>query len=68
MVAASNQVFFGDEGNDNDRLAGFAKFNLHTSYQLTDNIQIYGLVDNVFDTRYGLFGTYYDTESAEYAN
>ncbi|MDO9384931.1 MAG: TonB-dependent receptor [Hyphomicrobiaceae bacterium] len=68
MIAASDQVFFGDEGNDNDRLAGFAKFNLHTSYQLTDNIQIYGLVDNVFDTRYGLFGTYYDNESAEGAN
>jgi outer membrane receptor protein involved in Fe transport len=67
MVAASDQVFFGDEGNDNDRLAGFAKFNLHTSYQLTDNIQIYGLVDNVFDTRYGLFGTYYSTDGAAYA-
>jgi iron complex outermembrane receptor protein len=68
MVAASNQVFFGDEGNDNDRLAGFAKFNLHTSYQVTDAIQIYGLVDNVFDTRYGLFGTYYSAEGAGYAN
>ena len=68
MVAASNQVFFGDEGNDNDRLAGFAKFNLHTSYQVTDAIQIYGLVDNVFDTRYGLFGTYYSADGADYAN
>lgn len=68
MIAASNQVYFGDEGNDNSRLPGFAKFNLHTSYNLTDNIQIYGLVDNVFDTRYGLFGTYYDADSAEGAN
>lgn len=68
MIAASNQIYFGDEGNDNKPLPGFAKFNLHTSYQLTDNIQIYGLVDNVFDTRYGLFGTYYDTDAAEYAN
>lgn len=68
MIAYSNQVFFGDEGNDNRELPGFAKFNLHTSYDLTDNIQIYGLVDNVFDTRYGLFGTYYSTEGAEYAS
>ena len=50
MVAVSNQIFFGDEGNDNDPLAGFAKVNLHTSYDLTDNIQIYGLIDNVFNT------------------
>lgn len=68
MVAASDQRFFGDEGNDNKPLPGFAKFNLHSSYDLTDNIQIYGLVDNVFDTRYGLFGTYYNAEGAEYAN
>jgi iron complex outermembrane receptor protein len=68
MVAVSDQIFFGDEGNDNRALPGFAKFNLHTSYDVTDNIQLYGLVDNVFDTRYGLFGTYYDNESAENAN
>ena len=68
MIAASNRVFFGDEGNDNKALPGFAKFNLHTSYNLNDNVQFYGLVDNVFDTRYGLFGTYYSTEGAEYAN
>jgi outer membrane receptor protein involved in Fe transport len=67
MVAASNQVFFGDEGNDNRRLGGFAKFNLHSTYNVNDNVQIYGLIDNVFDTRYGLFGTYYNTEAAEYA-
>ncbi len=68
MIAASNQVYFGDEGNDNKRLPGFAKFNLHTSYNLNENVQFYGLVDNVFDTRYGLFGTYYSTDGAEYAN
>ena len=67
MVAASDQRFFGDEGGDNKPLPGFAKFNLHSSYDLTDNIQVYGLVDNVFDTRYGLFGTYYNSEAAEYA-
>ena len=68
MIAASDQRFFGDEGGDNKPLPGFAKFNLHSSYDLTDNIQIYGLVDNVFDTRYGLFGTYYNSEAAEDAS
>ena len=68
MIAASDQRFFGDEGGDNKPLPGFAKFNLHSSYDLTDKIQIYGLVDNVFDTRYGLFGTYYNSEAAEDAS
>ncbi len=34
---------------------------------VTDHIQIYGLVDNVFDTRYGLFGNYFDRELANEA-
>ncbi len=34
---------------------------------MTENVQIYGLVDNVFDTRYGLFGTYFNQEAARNA-
>lgn len=67
MIAVSNQIFVGDEGNDNTPLPGYAKVNLHTSYDLTDNIQIYGLIDNVFNTRYGLFGTYFNTDAGQYA-
>ena len=43
LVAASDQIFFGDEGNDNAPLAGYAKVDLHSSYDVTENIQIYGL-------------------------
>jgi iron complex outermembrane recepter protein len=68
MIAASNQVFEGDQGNDNARLPGYAKFNLHTSYDFTDKIQLYGLIDNLFDTRYGLFGNYFDTAAASAAS
>jgi outer membrane receptor protein involved in Fe transport len=67
LTASSDQVFFGDEGNDGKRLGGYAKVDMHTSYDLTDHIQIYGLVDNVFDTRYGLFGNYFDRELANAA-
>ena len=67
LVAVSDQVFFGDEGNDRSRLAGYAKVDLRTSYDVTENIQIYGLVDNVFDARYGLFGTYFNQEAARNA-
>ena len=67
LTAASDQVFFGDEGNDGKRLGGYATVDLHSSYDLTDHIQIYGLVDNVFDTRYGLFGNYFDRELANNA-
>lgn len=62
LIAATNQIFFGDESNQNEPLGGYAKVNLHTSYDVTDNIQIYGLVDNLFDEHYGVYGTYFDVE------
>ena len=64
LVALSSQFFTGDEGNQDSPLPGFARLNLHTSYDITDNIQIYGLFENVFDRRYGLYGTYYNAELA----
>nr|HML28986.1 TonB-dependent receptor [Hyphomicrobium sp.] len=60
LIAASSQFFYGDESNQNKPLGGYAKVNLHTSYDVTDHIQLYGLVDNLFDAHYGVYGTYFD--------
>jgi len=65
LVAASDQVFFGDEGNDNPTLPGYGKVDVRTSYNLTENVQIYGLIDNLFDSRYGLFGNFFNREAAD---
>jgi len=67
LVAASSQIFFGDEGNDNPPLAGYATVNIHSSYDVTKNIQLYGLVNNVFDAHYGLFGNFFNLEAANTA-
>jgi iron complex outermembrane recepter protein len=67
LVVASNQIFFGDEGNDNAPLAGYATVNLHTSYDVTQNVQVYGIVNNLFDSHYGLFGNYFNLAQANQA-
>jgi len=67
LVAASNQIFFGDEGNDAGPLPGYAKVDLHTSYDVTENVQLYALINNLFDSHYGLFGTYFDLATANQA-
>lgn len=64
LVAASSQFFFGDEANNNAKLAGYTRVDLSTSYDVSENVQIYGLVKNLFDRRYGLYGTFFDTEEA----
>jgi outer membrane receptor protein involved in Fe transport len=63
LLAASNQVFFGDEANRNARLPGFATVNAYTSYDLTRNVQLYGILDNLLDKHYATYGTYFNTAS-----
>ncbi|SFI45488.1 TonB-dependent receptor [Bradyrhizobium sp. Gha] len=57
----SSQYLVGDESNQASKLPSYAVFNLHTSYQFTKNVQLYGKVDNIFDNRYASYGTFFDT-------
>jgi iron complex outermembrane receptor protein len=51
----------GDEGNANPQQPGYAIVNLTTSFKLTEQFEIYGLVNNLFDRRYATAGGYFDT-------
>ena len=64
VVVASDQIFFNDWANTNAPLAGYATVNLHGSYDVTKNVQIYGLIDNLFNAHYGLFGNYFSLDNA----
>ena len=67
VIATSSQVFFGDDGNQNKPLPGYAKVNLHTSYDINDHVQIYGLVDNLFDKKFATFGNFFGLDNANAA-
>ena len=64
LIAASGQYHLGDEANLLPKLGGYARVDVNTSYQVTENIEIYGFVNNIFDARYGLFGTLFDIDEA----
>ncbi len=49
---------YGDEANLTPQLPGYFLANLHTSYQATDKIKFFALVDNVFNTRYYTYGSF----------
>ncbi|WP_414461530.1 TonB-dependent receptor domain-containing protein [Hyphomicrobium sp. DY-1] len=68
LTAASDQIFFGDEANLNKPLAGYAVVNLHTSYDVTQNIQLYAIVNNIFDHQYGTYGNYFTLDDATAAS
>ena len=62
MAVVGSRYFVGDDANQNPKLPGYWLVNLHASYQLTKEVQIFGLVNNLFNRRYALFGTYFNPE------
>ncbi|MBS0642177.1 MAG: TonB-dependent receptor, partial [Proteobacteria bacterium] len=62
-IFASGAYLFGDEANLTPRLSSYFTLNLSTSYQVTDNIQLFGWAQNVTNTRYYTFGTFSPTSS-----
>jgi iron complex outermembrane recepter protein len=62
-VAASGQYLFGDEANLTKQMPGYFVLNLNTSYQITQNVQVFGLVQNVLDQRYYVYGTFSPTSN-----
>ena len=63
MVAASGQVIVGNENGALPQVPGYAVFGLHTSYQVGKQLQIYGLIQNLFDQRYYTAGALFDTSA-----
>jgi iron complex outermembrane recepter protein len=64
LIAASNSPYFANAESEGESafLGGYTRVDLHSSYDVSDNIQIYGLVKNLFDQRYGLYGTFFEDE------
>ena len=64
LIAQTGQYRFGDDANLLDKLGGYARVDLSTSYDVTENIQIYAFAKNIFDAKYGLFGTLFEADEA----
>jgi iron complex outermembrane recepter protein len=64
VTIESDQYFFGDESNQNPKLGGFYVLNLRSSYRITDNVELFALVDNVTHNKYATFGIFGDVTKA----
>jgi iron complex outermembrane receptor protein len=60
LVFETAQFYFGDASNQNPPLPSFFIVNLRSSYRVTDNIEVFGLIENLFDRKYSTFGIYGD--------
>jgi iron complex outermembrane recepter protein len=63
-----SQWLVGDESNQNPKVPAYWTVNLHSSYQLTKNVELFGLVRNLFNQHYYVYGTFFETDSFPYLN
>ncbi len=64
LIASGGQYLLGDEINALEKTDAYARVDLKTTYQVTEQVQLFGFVNNVFDTQYGLFGTLFEADEA----
>ena len=60
LVATGPSVFHGDESNQNPRLPGYARVDLHSTLALGERIELTLALANVLDARYATYGLYAD--------
>ena len=60
-ILVGQQYYVGDDSNLNPRLPFYNVLNFHTSYQITDTVQVFGIANNVYNRKYATYGTFYDT-------
>jgi outer membrane receptor protein involved in Fe transport len=63
----SGQYLFGDEANLTPTLPSLFVLNLHTTYQVTKNFQLFAKVDNAFNEQYYTYGTFGPTSAVPIA-
>jgi iron complex outermembrane recepter protein len=56
-----SQYLIHDDSNQNPKVPAYWVVNLHASYQMTPHVQLFGLVQNLFNQHYYQAGTFFDT-------
>ena len=57
-----SQYLVGDQANQTPQVPAYWTTNLHTSYQITKQAQVFGLITNLFNQRYYTYGTYFQLD------
>jgi iron complex outermembrane receptor protein len=61
-VLITGPMFYaGDASNQQPQIPGYVTVSLNGAYKITNNVEAFGLVTNLFNQRYYTYGTYFDT-------
>jgi iron complex outermembrane receptor protein len=68
LNVVGSQYLAGDESNQNPKIPAYWVVNLHSSYKLSQHAELFGLVNNLFDRHYDVYGTFFDVTTVPYLN
>ena len=60
-MCSDSQYLIHDDSNLNPKVPAYWVVNMHTSYHVTKNVEIFGLVQNLFNQHYYSAGTFFST-------
>jgi iron complex outermembrane recepter protein len=52
LLVFSSQYLIHDNSNQNPKVPPYWVVDLHSSYQVTKNVEVFGLIQNLFDPHY----------------
>ncbi len=58
LLFASDQYYFNDQSNQNRPLPGYVVVNVHASYKVNPQVELFALVQNLFDNNYATYGIF----------
>jgi iron complex outermembrane recepter protein len=61
LLVFGSQYLIHDDSNQNSKVPPYWVVNLHSSYQVTKNVEVFGLIQNLFDLHYFSAGTFFNT-------
>jgi iron complex outermembrane recepter protein len=68
LNVVGSQWLVGDESNQLPKVPAYWVVNLHSSYKISDNIEVFGLVRNLFNQHYYTYGLLTDVTEFGYLN
>ena len=66
LNVVGSQFLIFDQSNQNPKVPAYWVVNLHTSYKVTKNVEVFGLVQNLFNRHYFVAGSFFDTQGISF--
>jgi len=61
LLVFDSEYLIYDDANQNPKVPPYWVVNLHSSYRVAKNVEVFGLIQNPFDLHYYWSGTFFET-------